>query len=129
MLAAAIVGLNGSQTAVLAPTSILAEQHSRTFQDLLVDKLGVLQAGQICLLTGDTPEAEKETIRNGLADGSIKVVIGTHAILEDPVRFTDLQLAVIDEQHRFGVARALKCARAGHPPVVMTATPIRVRWR
>ncbi len=126
VLAAAIIASHGSQTAILAPTSILAEQHYRTFQDLLVEKLGVLQPGQICLLIGATPEAEKETLRNKLADGTIKVVIGTHAILEDPVRFADLQLAVIDEQHRFGVAQRAQLRSKGGTPhlLVMTATPI-----
>jgi ATP-dependent DNA helicase RecG len=78
------------------------------------------------LLVGDTPEAEKETIRTGLSEGITKVVIGTHALLEDPVQFADLQLAVIDEQHRFGVdQRAALRAKSKTPHLmVMTATPI-----
>src|SRR6266487_253855 len=102
-LAAGIIASNGSQSAIMAPTSILAEQHYRNFIRLLTGENGILQEGQIRLLVGDTPEAEKEVIRIGLADGSIKIVIGTHAIIEEPVAFQDLQFAVIDEQHRFGV--------------------------
>ena len=63
----------------------------------------MLQQSEIRLLVGSTPEAEKEAIRQGLADGSVKIVIGTHAVIEGPVQFKDLQFVVIDEQHRFGV--------------------------
>jgi ATP-dependent DNA helicase RecG len=78
------------------------------------------------LLVGDTPEAEKEAVRAGLQDGGIKVVIGTHALLEDPVQFADLELAVIDEQHRFGVDQRAALRSKGRTPhlLVMTATPI-----
>jgi ATP-dependent DNA helicase RecG len=69
----------------MSPTSILAEQHYRNFTRLLTGENGILQEGQIRLLVGDTPEAEKEVIRAGLADGSVKVVIGTHALIEEPV--------------------------------------------
>ncbi len=81
---------------------------------------------EIRLLVGDTPEAEKEAIRNGLADGSIKIVIGTHAVIEGPVQFKDLQFAVIDEQHRFGVEQRAELRSKGTNPhlLVMTATPI-----
>ncbi len=121
-----IVANAGAQTAIMAPTSILAEQHFRSFSNLLAGENGVLAQDVIRLLVGDTPEAEKEAIRSGLADGSIKVVIGTHALLEDPVRFADLELAVIDEQHRFGVdQRAVLRSKGGTPHLmVMTATPI-----
>ncbi len=125
-LGAGIVTSAGSQAAILAPTSILAEQHYRNFTSLLAGENGILQEGQIHLLTGDTPEVEKEAVRVGLADGSIKLVIGTHALLEDPVVFQDLQFVVIDEQHRFGVdQRAALRAKGGTPHLlVMTATPI-----
>jgi ATP-dependent DNA helicase RecG len=125
-LAAGIIATNGSQAAIMAPTSILAEQHYRNFTQLLAGENGILQEGQIRLLVGDTPEAEKEVIRQGLADGSIKVVIGTHAIIEEPVAFQDLQLAVIDEQHRFGVEQRAALRTKGTSPhlLVMTATPI-----
>jgi ATP-dependent DNA helicase RecG len=81
---------------------------------------------EIRLLVGDTPETEKEEIRLGLANGSIKVVIGTHAVIEAPVQFADLQLAVIDEQHRFGVEQRAELRSKGTSPhlLVMTATPI-----
>ena len=125
-LAAAIVANAGAQTAILAPTSILAEQHFQSFSNLLAGENGIIPQDAIRLLVGDTPEAEKEAIRSSLADGSIKVVIGTHALLEDPVQFTDLQLAVIDEQHRFGVDQRAALRTKGHTPhlMVMTATPI-----
>ena len=125
-LAAAIVANAGAQTAIMAPTSILAEQHFQSFSNLLAGENGIIPQDAIRLLVGDTPEAEKEAIRSSLADGSIKVVIGTHALLEDPVQFTDLQLAVIDEQHRFGVDQRAALRTKGHTPhlMVMTATPI-----
>ncbi|HET9588451.1 MAG TPA: ATP-dependent DNA helicase RecG, partial [Anaerolineales bacterium] len=131
-LAAAIITSYGSppagtsQAAIMAPTSILAEQHYRSFCRLLAGENGILGEEQIRLLVGDTPEAEKETIRAGLADGSVKIVIGTHAIIEDPVTFQDLQFAVIDEQHRFGVEQRAALRTKGTNPhlLVMTATPI-----
>ena len=125
-LAAGIITTNGAQAAIMAPTSILAEQHYRNFTRLLTGDNGILQESQIRLLVGDTPEPEKEVIRAGLADGSIKIVIGTHAILEGPVAFQDLQFAVIDEQHRFGVEQRAALRTKGTNPhlLVMTATPI-----
>src|SRR5512134_1468946 len=125
-LAAGIIASNGSQSAIMAPTSILAEQHYRNFTRLLTGENGILQEGQIRLLVGDTPEAEKEVIRAGLAEGSVKIVIGTHAIIEEPVAFQDLQFAVIDEQHRFGVEQRAALRTKGTNPhlLVMTATPI-----
>jgi ATP-dependent DNA helicase RecG len=124
--AAGMITSSGSQAAIMAPTSILAEQHYRNFTRLLTGENGILQEGQIRLLVGDTPEPEKEVIRQGLADGSIKIVIGTHAILEEPVAFQDLQFAVIDEQHRFGVEQRAALRTKGTNPhlLVMTATPI-----
>jgi ATP-dependent DNA helicase RecG len=126
VLAAAIVTHAGSQVAFMAPTSILAEQHYRSFTQILAGEHGVIPEGGIRLLIGDTPQAEKEAIRAGLADGSVKIVVGTHALLEDPVQFADLQLAVIDEQHRFGVAQRATLRTKGAAPhlLVMTATPI-----
>jgi ATP-dependent DNA helicase RecG len=77
-------------------------------------------------LIGDTPESEKADIRKGLADGSIKAVIGTHSLIEEPVVFNDLQMVVIDEQHRFGVEQRAALRSKGSNPhlLVMTATPI-----
>ena len=125
-LAAAMIVQAGSQAAIMSPTSILAEQHYRSFTRLLAGEKGILQDGQIRLLVGDTPEAEKEVIRAGLSDGSIKIVIGTHALIEDPVIFQDLQFVVIDEQHRFGVEQRAALRTKGSNPhlLVMTATPI-----
>src|SRR5688500_7648421 len=122
-LAAGMIASNDSQAAIMAPTSILAEQHYRSITNLLKE---LLQPEEIRLLVGDTSEAEKEEIRAGLANNTIKIVIGTHAILEDPVQFADLQLAVIDEQHRFGVEQRAQLRSKGTSPhlVVMTATPI-----
>ncbi|HSM70011.1 MAG TPA: ATP-dependent DNA helicase RecG [Anaerolineales bacterium] len=122
-LAAAMITSNGAQAAIMAPTSILAEQHYRSFTNILRD---VLKPGEIRLLVGDTPEAGKEEIRSGLADNSIKIVIGTHAVIEGPIQFADLQFAVIDEQHRFGVEQRAELRSKGTNPhlLVMTATPI-----
>lgn len=124
-----IVAQSGGQSAMLAPTSILAEQHYRTLQRLFAtDEIndGCIAPDAIRLLVGATPEAEKEEIRAGLADGRIKILIGTHALLEDPVQFANLQLAVIDEQHRFGVEQRAILRNKGENPhlLVMTATPI-----
>jgi ATP-dependent DNA helicase RecG len=121
----AIVAANGKQPALMAPTSILAEQHLLTLRELL-PKIAGIPAESIRLLIGATPESEKTEIRAGLADGSIPIVIGTHALLEDPVEFADFSLAVIDEQHRFGVEqRATLRAKGDNPSLmVMTATPI-----
>jgi ATP-dependent DNA helicase RecG len=125
-LGAAIVIQAGAQAAIMAPTSILAEQHYRNFTSLLAGDGKVMNQGEIRLLAGSTPEAEKEAIRQGLADGSIKLVIGTHAVIEAPVQFKDLQFIVIDEQHRFGVEQRKELRSKGTNPhlLVMTATPI-----
>ena len=127
-IAIAIVSRQAAQAALMAPTSILAEQHYQNLLKVLAhDQVdSALQPDQIRLLIGATPEAEKRLIRDGLADGSIKLVIGTHALLEDPVAFQDLQLAVVDEQHRFGVEqRSLLRLKGANPHLlVMTATPI-----
>ncbi|KAF0108170.1 MAG: ATP-dependent DNA helicase RecG [Anaerolineaceae bacterium] len=125
-LAASLVNQGGAQAAIMAPTSILADQHYRSFTSLLAGDAGPLQPGEVRLLVGDTPEKEKEEIRAGLAAGNIKIVVGTHALLEDPVAFADLQFVTIDEQHRFGVEQraALRSKGANPHLLVMTATPI-----
>ncbi len=126
-LGVAIVARNGAQAAIMAPTSILASQHYLTIRKLVdADPHFPLSSDQVRLLIGDTPAPEKEEIRRGLEDGTLRLVIGTHALLEDPVLFKDLQLVVVDEQHRFGVAqRALLRAKGDNPHLlVMTATPI-----
>ncbi len=124
-LAAMMVTRSNAQAAFMAPTSILAEQHYRNLK-MLKTVEGGLPESAIRLLIGDTPEAEKEEIRTGLANGEIKVIIGTHALIEDPVTFVNLQLAVVDEQHRFGVEQraALRLKGANPHLLVMTATPI-----
>lgn len=116
---------NHAQAAVMAPTSILADQHFKTMSGLLITS-GSLEPDEIALLIGDTPAKDREVILEGLSTGRIKVIIGTHALLEDPVIFHDLQLAVIDEQHRFGVEQRKTLREKGESPhlLVMTATPI-----
>ncbi len=129
-LAIAMVTAAGSQAALMAPTSILAEQHYRSFQKLFVrsdtDNAAPFAPGEVRLLVGDTPEKEKQEIRQALLAGEIKLLIGTHALIEDPIEFKQLQLAVIDEQHRFGVAQRSALREKGDNPhlLVMTATPI-----
>ena len=128
-LTISIVAKHGAQGAFMAPTSILAEQHYASLQGLLTnpeDKDAVLQEEQVRLLIGDTPTKEREEILEGLANGSIKLVIGTHALIEDPVVFDNLQIVIVDEQHRFGVAQRAALREKGDNPhlVVMTATPI-----
>jgi ATP-dependent DNA helicase RecG len=125
-LGAGIVVNGGAQAAIMAPTSILAEQHHRNFISLLTGEKGFLREEEVRLLVGDTAESEKEAIRRGLMDGSVKIVIGTHAVIEEPVKFRDLQFVVIDEQHRFGVEQRAELRSKGTNPhlLVMTATPI-----
>ncbi|HWI22700.1 MAG TPA: DEAD/DEAH box helicase, partial [Baekduia sp.] len=114
---------HGAQAALMAPTEVLAEQHFATLQTLMPGSL--LSAA---LLTGSTPAARRKEIRGRLADGSLGLIVGTHALIEEPVRFARLGVAVIDEQHRFGVAQRARLdakAPAGLAPHVlhMTATP------
>ncbi len=129
-LAMAIIAREGAQSALMAPTSILAEQHYRSLQKLLCseepDPGKPFKPSEIRLLIGDTPPAERDEILSGLADGQIKFLVGTHALIEEPVNFQRLQLAVIDEQHRFGVAQRAALRSKGENPhlLVMTATPI-----
>jgi len=128
IIAAAAIGIsaaNGSQAAFMAPTSILADQHYQTLLGLLPQAASI-PAERIRLLIGATAAAEKEEIRRGLASGAISVVLGTHALLEDPVTFARLGVVVIDEQHRFGVEERSRLRSKGGNPhlLVMTATPI-----
>jgi ATP-dependent DNA helicase RecG len=128
-IAASIIAENGAQSAILAPTSILAIQHQNTLQRLFAKNENAVfpfRKDEIRLLIGDTPEAEKAEIREHLASGRIKLLIGTHALLEEPVLFKNLKLAVIDEQHRFGVEQRASLRYKGENPhlLVMTATPI-----
>lgn len=128
-LAATMVISEGSQAAFMAPTSILAEQHFRNLSKLLADPddpQALLKPEEICLLVGDNSASERKNILEKLADGTIKLVVGTHALIEEPVKFNDLQFVVVDEQHRFGVEqRALLRSKGTNPHLlVMTATPI-----
>ncbi|WP_120496518.1 ATP-dependent DNA helicase RecG [Kiloniella sp. EL199] len=112
---------SGSQAALMAPTEILARQHYKTLQPF-AEKLGI----SIVILTGRDKGKARKTILEGIADGTTQMVIGTHALFQDEIDFSDLALAVIDEQHRFGVHQRLSLARkgAGVDMLVMTATPI-----
>jgi ATP-dependent DNA helicase RecG len=125
-LTIAVVAFEGAQAAIMAPTSILAEQHNNSLRHLLTGEGAVLRQDQVRLMIGATSEAEKQEIRTGLQDGSIKLIIGTHALIEDPVIFNDLELVIVDEQHRFGVDQRAALRRKGENPhlLVMTATPI-----
>lgn len=126
-LAIKMVVQSGSQAAMMAPTSILAEQHYKSLRELLTAGIDpFLDEFEIRLLIGATPETEKQQLRAELSEGRIKVIVGTHALLEDPVSFSDLQLAIVDEQHRFGVRQRATLRSKGENPhlLVMTATPI-----
>ena len=119
---AAVIAIeNGYQVAVLAPTEILAAQHGFYFKQIL-SKLGYV----VALLTGSFSSREKGQLKKLVAEGLVHVVIGTHALLEKDVEFKKLGLAIVDEQHRFGVLQRLGLTQKGvHPDVlVMTATPI-----
>src|SRR4029078_11864232 len=113
---------NGYQACIMAPTEILSQQHYNNILELIKD-LPV----NIKLLTGSTKTSERKEIINGLAEGSLHILVGTHAMIEETVRFKNLGLAIIDEQHRFGVAqRSMLWEKSEIPPhiLVMTATPI-----
>ena len=124
VLTALIAIGNGFQACIMAPTEVLAQQHYKNIQKFL-EPTGVKSA----LLTGSTKTSERREVHAGLEDGSIGIIVGTHALLEDVVKFNNLGLAIIDEQHRFGVEQRSKlwrkstCGAAPHV-LVMTATPI-----
>lgn len=113
---------NGYQSCIMAPTEILANQHFVTVKELL-DPMGI----KIGLLTGSTTQKERKLLHAQLENGELKILIGTHALIEDKVKFENLGLVVIDEQHRFGVAQRAKLRDKGKTPphiLIMTATPI-----
>lgn len=113
---------NGFQACIMAPTEILAEQHLATISQFLGDMDISVQ-----LLTGSVKGKQRKAILDGLSDGSIDILVGTHAVIEDTVQFARLGFVVVDEQHRFGVAQRAKLwAKSMYPPhvLVMTATPI-----
>lgn len=117
-----VVG-SGAQASMMAPTEILADQHYQGLKEF-ADMLGI----KIAKLTGSSKAAERREIHQSLEDGSLKILVGTHALIEDKVQFKNLGLAVIDEQHRFGVAQRAKLWNKNtnqFPHIlVMTATPI-----
>ena len=114
---------NGAQACLMAPTEILADQHYKGLKEF-AGKLNI----SIALLRGSTKQKERKIIHEQLESGELKIIIGTHALIEDVVKFNNLGLCIIDEQHRFGVAQRAKLWKknAGTPPhvLVMTATPI-----
>ncbi|QJD95576.1 ATP-dependent DNA helicase RecG [Mucilaginibacter robiniae] len=113
---------NGFQTCMMAPTEILANQHYASLKSLVGDDFV-----EIALLTGSTPKKARKVLHEQLASGQLKILIGTHALIEDAVQFQNLGFVVIDEQHRFGVEQRAKLWRKSVIPphvLVMTATPI-----
>ena len=113
---------NGFQTCIMAPTEILANQHYQTIKELVGD--GFIE---VALLTGSVPARARKVIHEKLENGSLNILIGTHALIEDKVQYKNLGLVVIDEQHRFGVEQRAKLWRKNIVPphiLVMTATPI-----
>ncbi len=113
---------NGCQTCIMAPTEILAEQHLQTFRNFLKN-----MPVRVELLTGNIKGKKRAAIEVGLLNGSIDILIGTHAVIEDNVQFRNLGLVIIDEQHRFGVAQRAKLwskSEVSPHVLVMTATPI-----
>ena len=113
---------NGYQACIMAPTEILAEQHLQTIMGFLKD-----MNLRVALLTGMVKGKRREEVLEGLLDGTIHILVGTHAVIEDTVQFARLGFVVVDEQHRFGVAQRAKLwSKSANPPhvLVMTATPI-----
>jgi ATP-dependent DNA helicase RecG len=113
---------NGYQACIMAPTEILAEQHLTTIMNFLQD-----MDIRVALLTGIVKGKKRQEILDGLLDGTVQILVGTHAVIEDTVQFARLGMVVVDEQHRFGVAQRAKLwSKSANPPhvLVMTATPI-----
>lgn len=122
---------NGAQAAVMAPTEILAEQHFRNLSRLFAERemhkvVGLDRPVRLSLLTGRLTDSEREERYQELREGLVDIVIGTHAIIQEGVAFRELGFAVIDEQHRFGVAQRATLRQKGYNPhvLVMSATPI-----
>jgi ATP-dependent DNA helicase RecG len=120
LIAAIVMIRNGHQVALLAPTEILVEQHYQRISQLVDGSITIARA------TGSMRAVERKTLIAGLRDGVIQLVVGTHALLEEKVEFRSLGLAIVDEQHRFGVEQRQKLFSKGEMPdiLVMTATPI-----
>ena len=124
-----VTAADGGQTALMAPTEILAEQHYRNIAQLIENFEPARHTAHFAvrLLTGSTPAADREAIYQQIGEGQARLVVGTHALIQGAVEFNDLRLAIIDEQHRFGVQQRsrLRDKGAGNPHVlVMSATPI-----
>lgn len=128
---------NGMQAVLMAPTEILAEQHYKTLTTLLQGAANALQGhvataarlmaqARVGLLIGSLGQAEKEERRRQIANGELDIIVGTHALIQEGVSFKDLGLAIVDEQHRFGVAQRAALRQKGYNPhmLVMSATPI-----
>jgi len=115
--------VNGCQGALMVPTEILAEQHTHSLQQLLA---GLPAPPSVCLLTGSLKAAAREARLRELAAGQVDIAVGTHALFQEGVTFHNLGLAIIDEQHRFGVLQRAAIKQKGHNPhaLVMSATPI-----
>lgn len=117
---------HGYQSALMAPTEVLAKQHFSEIVDCL-DKIGKLQEYSPVLLVGSTKEKEKKQIRKLIQEGVSKIIIGTHALIQDKVIYKNLAMAIIDEQHRFGVQQRENLSKKGSTAlhtIIMTATPI-----
>ena len=127
-LAAWAARVHGYQSALMAPTELLAEQHARTLRKLCGPGAGTLDLS-VGLLTASRPSSDSARVREALASGELDLVVGTHALVQEGVAYAKLAVAIIDEQHRFGVAQRAALASCGfdglHPhTLVMTATPI-----
>jgi ATP-dependent DNA helicase RecG len=126
---------HGGQSALMVPTEVLARQHAENISRLLFGLFNYLQeqgkgellprVPRVSLLTGSTPLSDSREIKLGLAIGTVDIVIGTHALIEDSVQFKDLKMVIVDEQHRFGVNQRARLKDKGSPHfLAMTATPI-----
>jgi len=132
LVAMLVAVASGYQAAMMAPTEILAEQHFRTITDLLArmhikdPRTGQAFSPRVRLLIGSMRQAEKESVQEELAAGEVDIVVGTHTLIQEKVRFANLGLAIIDEQHRFGVRQRAALRQKGYYPhvLVMSATPI-----
>lgn len=121
LFGAFVAAKNGYQAVIIAPTEILANQHYQTALKLFKN-----ETFDVCLLTGSTKGIERQVALSNIASGNAKIIIGTHALISDQVEFDNLSFAIIDEQHRFGVAQRAKIKEKGITPdiLVMSATPI-----
>jgi ATP-dependent DNA helicase RecG len=138
LVAAAVMATavrHGGQCALMVPTEVLAKQHAETISRLLLTLHRYLQEQgktelmrrlpNVALLTGSTPAGDASAIKMGLSVGTVDIVIGTHALIEENVQFKDIKLVIVDEQHRFGVAQRARLKDKGNPHfLAMTATPI-----